>query len=72
MLSFPHSFLFFLFYSLSTFLQLTDFGLARFYQSVTRVSKKDSDEEGGTISYMPPEAFQLTYKPTQASDIYRY
>uniref|UniRef100_A0A7N6ASI7 Protein kinase domain-containing protein n=1 Tax=Anabas testudineus TaxID=64144 RepID=A0A7N6ASI7_ANATE len=52
--------------------KLTDFGLARFYHSVTRVSKKDSEEEGGTISYMPPEAFDLSYSPTQASDIYSY
>ncbi|KAM7366482.1 hypothetical protein PAMP_015920 [Pampus punctatissimus] len=52
--------------------KLTDFGLARFYHSVTRVSKKDSDEEGGTISYMPPEAFAISYSPTRASDIYSY
>ncbi|KAM6895118.1 receptor-interacting serine/threonine-protein kinase 3 [Lycodopsis pacificus] len=52
--------------------KLTDFGLSRFYRSVTRRSKKGSEEEGGTISYMPPEAFDLSYKPTQASDIYSY
>ncbi|KAK2899997.1 receptor-interacting serine/threonine-protein kinase 3 isoform X1 [Channa argus] len=52
--------------------KLTDFGLARFYHSVTRVSKKNNEEEGGTISYMPPEAFDLSYSPTQASDIYSY
>ncbi|XP_078132408.1 receptor-interacting serine/threonine-protein kinase 3 isoform X1 [Sander vitreus] len=52
--------------------KLTDFGLARYYRSVTRVSKKDSGEEGGTISYMPPEAFQVSYSPTLASDIYSY
>ncbi|XP_034713055.1 receptor-interacting serine/threonine-protein kinase 3 isoform X2 [Etheostoma cragini] len=52
--------------------KLTDFGLARYYHSVTRVSKKDSGEEGGTISYMPPEAFRVSYRPTLASDIYSY
>uniref|UniRef100_A0A3Q0RND0 Receptor-interacting serine-threonine kinase 3 n=1 Tax=Amphilophus citrinellus TaxID=61819 RepID=A0A3Q0RND0_AMPCI len=53
--------------------KLTDFGLARFSQSVTRISKKDRDEEeGGTISYMPPEAFSISYNPTRASDIYSY
>ncbi|XP_044039001.1 receptor-interacting serine/threonine-protein kinase 3 [Siniperca chuatsi] len=52
--------------------KLTDFGLARFYRSVTRISKKDSEEEGGTISYMPPEAFDISYSPTQASDVYSY
>uniref|UniRef100_A0A3Q4I9K3 Receptor-interacting serine-threonine kinase 3 n=1 Tax=Neolamprologus brichardi TaxID=32507 RepID=A0A3Q4I9K3_NEOBR len=52
--------------------KLTDFGLAKFSQSVTRKSKKYSDEEeGGTISYMPPEAFSISYNPTRASDIYR-
>ncbi|XP_035530860.1 receptor-interacting serine/threonine-protein kinase 3 isoform X1 [Morone saxatilis] len=52
--------------------KLTDFGLARQYHSVTRVSKKESEEEGGTLSYMPPEAFGVSYSPTRASDIYSY
>ncbi|XP_037538671.1 receptor-interacting serine/threonine-protein kinase 3 [Nematolebias whitei] len=52
--------------------KLTDFGLARISQSVTRVSKKDSKEEGGTLSYMPPEAFEISYSPTRASDIYSF
>ncbi|XP_034532636.1 receptor-interacting serine/threonine-protein kinase 3 [Notolabrus celidotus] len=52
--------------------KLTDFGLSRFYHSHTRLSKKDNEEEGGTLPYMPPEAFDLTYKPTKASDIYSY
>ncbi|XP_034001481.1 receptor-interacting serine/threonine-protein kinase 3 [Trematomus bernacchii] len=51
--------------------KLTDFGLAR-DQKTTRVSKKSSGEEGGTTSYMPPEAFNLSYSPTKASDIYSY
>uniref|UniRef100_A0A8D0D3A0 Protein kinase domain-containing protein n=1 Tax=Sander lucioperca TaxID=283035 RepID=A0A8D0D3A0_SANLU len=50
--------------------KLTDFGLARISCSVS-VSKKD-DEEGGTFSYMPPEAFDTTYEPKRASDIYSY
>ncbi|KAK5848236.1 hypothetical protein PBY51_005868 [Eleginops maclovinus] len=52
--------------------KLTDFGLARFQKSISRVSKKTSGEEGGTTSYMPPEAFKLSYSPTKASDIYSY
>nr|XP_019967772.1 PREDICTED: receptor-interacting serine/threonine-protein kinase 3 isoform X2 [Paralichthys olivaceus] len=52
--------------------KLTDFGLAKFYHSVSRISKKDREDEGGTISYMPPEAFDTTYTPTRASDIYSY
>lgn len=58
--------------SFPTSLQLTDFGLARFYSSNTCPSKKDSEEKGGTFSYMPPEAFDLKYTPRQASDIYRW
>ncbi|XP_031171838.1 receptor-interacting serine/threonine-protein kinase 4-like [Sander lucioperca] len=50
--------------------KLTDFGLSRISYSVAQVSKK---EDGwGTVSYMPPEAFGLTYKPKRASDIYSY
>ncbi|KAF7653556.1 hypothetical protein LDENG_00081370 [Lucifuga dentata] len=52
--------------------KLTDFGLAKFYHSIKQVSKKDGEEEGGTISYMPPEAFSISYNPTKASDIYSY
>ncbi|XP_042368404.1 receptor-interacting serine/threonine-protein kinase 3 [Plectropomus leopardus] len=52
--------------------KLTDFGLARFYHSIKRVSKTDSEGEGGTLSYMPPEAFHASYNPTRASDIYSY
>ncbi|CAK6977567.1 receptor-interacting serine/threonine-protein kinase 3 [Scomber scombrus] len=52
--------------------KLTDFGLARFSQSFKRMSKKNIEEEGGTISYMPPEAFGVSYSPTRASDIYSY
>lgn len=48
--------------------QLTDFGLSRHTVSVS----KEAGQKGGTISYMPPEAFNGPYKPTQASDIYRW
>ncbi|CAL9694101.1 unnamed protein product [Knipowitschia caucasica] len=48
--------------------KLTDFGLAKVYVS-TRGSGDDAAEEG-TLKYLPPEAFQLNYKPSQSSDIY--
>lgn len=52
--------------------KLTDFGLAKVYHSMARISKKDSTAEG-TLSYMPPEALDnLSYSPTKASDIYSY
>ncbi|KAK7910489.1 hypothetical protein WMY93_015173 [Mugilogobius chulae] len=49
--------------------KLTDFGLAKVYSS-SRLSKKDGSTEEGTLGYMPPEAFELSYKPTKSSDIY--
>ncbi|XP_008316289.1 receptor-interacting serine/threonine-protein kinase 3 isoform X1 [Cynoglossus semilaevis] len=52
--------------------KLTDFGLSRLYHSVTQGSRKKNKDEGGTISYMPPEAFDISYKPKTASDIYSY
>ncbi|XP_041724179.1 receptor-interacting serine/threonine-protein kinase 3 [Coregonus clupeaformis] len=52
--------------------KLTDFGLARVYHSVSKANRKDTGEDGGTLTYMPPEAFDMTYKPTHASDIYSY
>lgn len=53
--------------------KLTDFGLAKVYQSVSRVSILDNAAEEGTLSYMPPEALDdLSYTPTKASDIYSY
>ncbi|XP_052353459.1 receptor-interacting serine/threonine-protein kinase 4 [Oncorhynchus keta] len=52
--------------------KLTDFGLARVYHSISKANRKDTGEDGGTLSYMPPEAFDMTYKPTHASDIYSY
>uniref|UniRef100_A0A8C9V9F8 Receptor-interacting serine-threonine kinase 3 n=1 Tax=Scleropages formosus TaxID=113540 RepID=A0A8C9V9F8_SCLFO len=36
------------------------------------VSTGSTTDEGGTISYMPPEAFDMSYKPTPASDVYSY
>ncbi|KAL7841462.1 hypothetical protein SRHO_G00251530 [Serrasalmus rhombeus] len=51
--------------------KLTDFGLAKVARSASRM---DRDEEtGGTLSYMPPEAFRLSsYTPSFSSDIYSY
>ncbi|XP_036407820.1 receptor-interacting serine/threonine-protein kinase 3 isoform X2 [Megalops cyprinoides] len=50
--------------------KLTDFGLAKLVHSMS--SGLRQEEAGGTVSYMPPEAFRCTYKPTPASDIYSY
>ncbi|XP_068444118.1 receptor-interacting serine/threonine-protein kinase 3 [Clinocottus analis] len=52
--------------------KLTDFGLSQFSRSVTRSSQKVDEEEAGTLCYMPPESFQVNYKPSRAFDIYSY
>ncbi|XP_034425200.1 receptor-interacting serine/threonine-protein kinase 3 isoform X2 [Hippoglossus hippoglossus] len=52
--------------------KLTDFGLSKPSQTQAQVSRRDTEDGGGTISYMPPEAFGINYKPSRASDIYSY
>ncbi|KTG42640.1 hypothetical protein cypCar_00027089 [Cyprinus carpio] len=53
-------------------LHLTDFGLSRVARSVSRCSGKKDEDEGGTLSYMPPEALQsINYKANKSSDVYR-
>ncbi|KAK6300971.1 hypothetical protein J4Q44_G00290690 [Coregonus suidteri] len=52
--------------------KLTDFGLAEVSHSVLKTSREEPGEEGGTLSYMPPEAFGSSYEPTRATDIYSY
>ncbi|XP_060922580.1 receptor-interacting serine/threonine-protein kinase 3-like [Limanda limanda] len=52
--------------------KLTGFGLSKPSQTQTLVSETDLEDGGGTINYMPPEAFDLNYKPSRAFDIYSY
>ncbi|XP_060922435.1 receptor-interacting serine/threonine-protein kinase 3-like [Limanda limanda] len=52
--------------------KLTDFGLSKPSQTQAPASKKDKGDGGGTINYMPPEAFDLNYKPSRTYDIYSY
>ncbi|XP_016383690.1 receptor-interacting serine/threonine-protein kinase 3 isoform X2 [Sinocyclocheilus rhinocerous] len=53
--------------------KLTDFGLSRVARSVSRCSGQKDEDEGGTLSYMPPEALQsVHYKANKASDVYSY
>ncbi|XP_071003862.1 receptor-interacting serine/threonine-protein kinase 3-like [Oncorhynchus clarkii lewisi] len=52
--------------------KLTDFGLAEVSHSVLEMSREEPGKEGGTLSYMPPEAFESSYEPTRATDIYSY
>ncbi|KAI7814598.1 putative receptor-interacting serine/threonine-protein kinase 3 [Triplophysa rosa] len=53
--------------------KLTDFGLSRVARSLSKSVREKDEMEGGTLSYMPPEALNsLNYKPSKASDIYSY
>ncbi|XP_016114571.1 receptor-interacting serine/threonine-protein kinase 3-like isoform X1 [Sinocyclocheilus grahami] len=53
--------------------KLTDFGLSRVARSVSRCSREKDEDDGGTLSYMPPEALQsVNYKASKATDVYSY
>uniref|UniRef100_A0A8D0L6N1 Receptor interacting serine/threonine kinase 3 n=1 Tax=Sphenodon punctatus TaxID=8508 RepID=A0A8D0L6N1_SPHPU len=57
--------------------RLADFGLSKFKRGMTQQdaasSKEQVYEHGGTLEYMPPEAFtDINYKPATATDVYSY
>ncbi|XP_067303782.1 receptor-interacting serine/threonine-protein kinase 3 [Pseudorasbora parva] len=53
--------------------KITDFGLSRVARSISRCGADAGEDEGGTLSYMPPEALQsVNYKASKASDVYSY
>ncbi|XP_072241793.1 receptor-interacting serine/threonine-protein kinase 3-like [Leuresthes tenuis] len=52
--------------------KLGDFGLSRVSASVLNSDQTAAGIIGGTVKYMPPEAFNLAYKPVRAFDIYSY
>ncbi|XP_055074164.1 receptor-interacting serine/threonine-protein kinase 3 isoform X2 [Misgurnus anguillicaudatus] len=53
--------------------KLTDFGLSRAARSLSKCVREQDEMEGGTLSYMPPEALKsVNYKPSKASDVYSY
>ncbi|XP_061577966.1 receptor-interacting serine/threonine-protein kinase 3-like [Cololabis saira] len=52
--------------------KLADFGLSRTSVSALSSSQETQAESGGSYKYMPPEAFNLSYKPRRSFDIYSY
>ncbi|XP_078139454.1 receptor-interacting serine/threonine-protein kinase 3-like [Centroberyx gerrardi] len=52
--------------------KLTDFGLSRVSTSDLNSSRFTAGEEGGSLAYMPPEAFDPSYEPVRAYDTYSY
>lgn len=52
--------------------KLADFGLCTVSKSSVGASRDSYTGPQGTFKYMPPEAFQLSYKPVRAFDIYSF
>ncbi|KAM6926241.1 receptor-interacting serine/threonine-protein kinase 3-like isoform 2-T2 [Lycodopsis pacificus] len=52
--------------------RLADFGLSRVSTSALTSNREKRDMIGGSYKYMPPEAFELSYKPVRAFDRYSY
>ncbi|XP_060111708.1 receptor-interacting serine/threonine-protein kinase 3-like [Heteronotia binoei] len=56
--------------------RVADFGLSKFKRGTTQrasLSSREGDGYGGTLEYMPPEAFtNLNYKPAPGTDVYSY
>ncbi|XP_074489318.1 receptor-interacting serine/threonine-protein kinase 3-like [Sebastes fasciatus] len=54
--------------------KLADFGLSRVSTSALKSKRVTTDQEqiGGSYKYMPPEAFEASYEPRRAFDVYSY
>ncbi|XP_032434536.1 receptor-interacting serine/threonine-protein kinase 3-like isoform X2 [Xiphophorus hellerii] len=52
--------------------KLADFGLSRETTSVLPSFEQSKEWTGGTIQYIPPEAFALNYKIVRSFDVYSY
>ncbi|KAM7396606.1 hypothetical protein PAMP_019639 [Pampus punctatissimus] len=52
--------------------KLTDFGLSRVSTSALNSKEEMAGENAGSYKYMPPEAFEVSYKPVRDFDIYSY
>ncbi|XP_029290101.1 receptor-interacting serine/threonine-protein kinase 3-like isoform X2 [Cottoperca gobio] len=52
--------------------KLADFGLARVSTSALNSNTETTGEIGGSYKYMPPEAFEPSYEPVRAFDVYSY
>lgn len=54
--------------------KLADFGLSRVSTSALMSKSVTTDQEqiGGSYKYMPPEAFDPSYEPVRAFDVYSY
>ncbi|XP_069617102.1 receptor-interacting serine/threonine-protein kinase 3 isoform X2 [Ranitomeya imitator] len=53
-------------------IKITDFGLSKFTSSASTQGTEDCEGVGGTLEYMPPEAFQEGYQPSTSTDVYSF
>ncbi|XP_073431605.1 receptor-interacting serine/threonine-protein kinase 3 [Dendrobates tinctorius] len=53
-------------------IKITDFGLSKFTSSASTQGTEDCEGVGGTLEYMPPEAFQEGYQPSASTDVYSF
>ncbi|MEE6514889.1 hypothetical protein FKM82_023293 [Ascaphus truei] len=51
--------------------KISDFGLSRFTHG-SSLCGGDTEDVGGTLGYMPPEAFQEGYRPNESTDVYSF
>ncbi|KAM9351826.1 receptor-interacting serine/threonine-protein kinase 4-like isoform 1-T2 [Symphorus nematophorus] len=52
--------------------KVADFGLSRVSTSALSSDRETTKQNGGSYKYMPPEAFDTSYKPVRDFDIYSY
>ncbi|XP_035521046.1 receptor-interacting serine/threonine-protein kinase 3-like [Morone saxatilis] len=52
--------------------KIADFGLCRVSTSALNSNRETTGVDGGSYKYMPPEAFETSYKPCRAFDRYSY
>ncbi|XP_051239402.1 receptor-interacting serine/threonine-protein kinase 3 isoform X2 [Dicentrarchus labrax] len=52
--------------------KIADFGLSRVSTSALNSNRETTGVDGGSYKYMPPEAFEASYKPCRAFDRYSY
>ncbi|KAK2842177.1 hypothetical protein Q5P01_012377 [Channa striata] len=52
--------------------KLADFGLSKVSYSAFNSNRETTKLVGGSYKYMPPEAFEVSYDPVRAFDVYSY
>ncbi|XP_075068413.1 receptor-interacting serine/threonine-protein kinase 3 [Mixophyes fleayi] len=53
-------------------IKITDFGLSKYTSGSSVCRLEECEDVGGTLDYMPPEAFQEGYQPQISTDVYSF